>query len=57
MPDDVAPHPYEVAMESANLAPNSEVTLFPWKDTKEHLSEAVRHVRRFLMAHEPLAAE
>ncbi len=57
MPDDVPPHPYEVAMESANLAPNSEVTIFPWKDTQEHLAEAVGHVHRFLLAHEPVAAK
>jgi hypothetical protein len=57
MPDNVPAHPYAVAMESANLAQNSEVTIFPWKDTKEHLAEAVAHVRRFLMAHEPLAVK
>ena len=56
MPDDVPAHPYAVAMESASLAPNSEVTIYPWKDTPEHLSEAVAHVRRFLLAHEPVAA-
>jgi hypothetical protein len=57
MPDDVPPHPYEVAMESANLAPNSEVSIFPWKDTPEHLAEAVAHARRFLLAHEPVAVK
>jgi pimeloyl-ACP methyl ester carboxylesterase len=57
MPDNVPPHPYEVAMETAELAPNSEVTIFPWKDTPEHLAEAVAHVRRFLLAHEPVAAK
>ena len=56
MPDDVPAHPYAVAMESAKLAPNSEVSIYPWKDTKEHLAEAVAHVRRFLLAHEPVAA-
>jgi pimeloyl-ACP methyl ester carboxylesterase len=53
MPDDVPPHPYAVAMETANLAPNAEVSIFPWKDTPEHLAEAVEHVWRFLKAHEP----
>jgi len=55
MPDNVPPHPYEVAMETANLAPNSEVSIFPWKDTPEHINEAVEHVWRFLRAHEPAA--
>ncbi len=53
MPDDIPPHPYAVAMESAELAPNSEVTRFPWKDTPEHMAEALTHARRFLTSHEP----
>ena len=55
-PDDVPAHPYEVAMEVAGLAPNAETTIFPWKDTQEHISETVAHARRFLKAHEPVAA-
>ncbi len=56
MPDDIPPHPYDVAMESADLSPNSEVTIFPWKDTQAHVAEAVAHARRFLLAHEPIPA-
>jgi pimeloyl-ACP methyl ester carboxylesterase len=56
LPDDVPPHPYEVAMESARLAPNAEVSLYPWKENKEQVAEAVAHVRRFLHAHAPAAA-
>jgi pimeloyl-ACP methyl ester carboxylesterase len=56
LPDDVPAHPYAVAMESARLAPNSEVSLYPWKDSKEHIAEAVSHVRKFLRAHTPVAA-
>jgi pimeloyl-ACP methyl ester carboxylesterase len=56
LPDDVPAHPYAVAIESARLAPNSEVSLYPWKDTPEHLREAVAHVRRFLRAHQPVKA-
>ncbi len=55
-PDDVPAHPYAVAMEVANLAPNSEVTIYPWKDTQEHIEQAVAHARRFLKTHEPVAA-
>ena len=53
LPDDVPAHPYAVAMESAQLAPNAEVSIYPWKDTPEHMAEALAHVRRFLVAHEP----
>jgi hypothetical protein len=40
-------------MEVASLAPNAEVTIYPWKDTQEHIDETVEHARRFLKAHEP----
>ena len=53
-PDDVPAHPYKVAMEVANLAPNAEVTIYPWKDTQEHIDETVERARRFLKAHEPV---
>ena len=56
LPDDVPPHPYEVAMEVVNLAPNAEVSIYPWKDSPEHLAEALTHIRRFLRAHRPVPA-
>jgi pimeloyl-ACP methyl ester carboxylesterase len=55
-PEDVPAHPYAVAMEVASLAPNAEVTIYPWKDTPEHVDEVVEHARRFLKAHEPVAS-
>ena len=51
MPDDSPPHPYAAAMESAMLAPNAQVSLFPWKEPKERIPLAVRHARTFLRAH------
>jgi pimeloyl-ACP methyl ester carboxylesterase len=53
-PDDVPAHPYKVAMEVASLAPNAEVTIYPWKDSPEHIDEVVEHARRFLKAHQPV---
>lgn len=52
MPDDTPAHSYDVAIEVTKIAPNVEVTLYPWKDTPQHIVEAVAHVRRFLQAHE-----
>ena len=43
----------ERAMEVASLAPNSEVTIYPWKDSQDHINEAVEHARRFLKSHAP----
>ena len=52
-PDNVSAHPYAVAMEVAGLAPNSETTIYPWKDTQAHIDEVVEHARRFLNQHAP----
>ncbi|HEY6258028.1 MAG TPA: alpha/beta hydrolase [Xanthobacteraceae bacterium] len=56
LPDDIPPHPYAVAMESAMLAPKAEVSLFPWKEPKERVPLAVRQIRSFLRAHRPASA-
>jgi pimeloyl-ACP methyl ester carboxylesterase len=56
LPDEVPAHPYAVAMETVRLSPNSEVSLYPWKDTEDHLRQAVQHVRRFLRAHQSVKA-
>jgi pimeloyl-ACP methyl ester carboxylesterase len=53
LPDDVAAHPYAVAMESALLAPNAEVSIFPWKQPPERIPLAVRQIHSFLRAHRP----
>ena len=52
-PDDVPAHPYACAMEVASLAPHSDVTIYPWKDTQEHIDEVVEHARRFLKQNAP----
>jgi len=53
LPDDVPSHPFAVAMECAMLAPNAEVSMFPWKEPKERIPLAVRQIRSFLKAHRP----
>ena len=53
LPDDVPAHPYDVAMETVLLAPNSEVSLFPWKRPTNRIPLAVRQIRSFLRAHQP----
>jgi pimeloyl-ACP methyl ester carboxylesterase len=54
LPDDVPAHPYAVAMESVQLAPNAEASHYPWKDSPENIQKAIAHVRRFLAAHVPV---
>ncbi|HVH79126.1 MAG TPA: alpha/beta hydrolase [Stellaceae bacterium] len=56
LPDDVAAHPYAVALESVHLAPNAQVSMYPWKANPEQIELALRHVRTFLKANRPLKA-
>jgi pimeloyl-ACP methyl ester carboxylesterase len=56
LPDDIPAHPYKVAMEAAMLAPNAEVSIYPWKEPKERIPLAVRQIRSFLRAHRPASA-
>jgi hypothetical protein len=56
LPDDVPAHPYAVAMETVRLAPRAEVSHYPWKDTEDHIRQAVRRVRGFLAAHQLITA-
>ena len=55
LPDDNAAHSYAVAMEMAMLAPQSELSMYPWKEPAERIPLAVRHIRSFLRAHRPAA--
>ena len=51
LPDDVPAHPYAVAMEAAMLAPKAQVSIYPWKEPKERIPIAIRHIRSFLRSH------
>ena len=48
LPDDIPAHPYATAMETALLAPNAEVSLYPWKENSRKIELARRHIRSFL---------
>jgi hypothetical protein len=34
MPDDTPAHPYQTSVDIASLAPNAEVTVYPWRDPR-----------------------
>ena len=53
LPDDVPAHPYAVAMETAHLAPNAQVSIYPWKANPEQIQLALRHIGTFLRANQP----
>lgn len=50
LPDNVPSHPYAVAIEMTHLAQNAQMSFFPWKDNKDNVKLAVRHIRTFLKA-------
>lgn len=50
LPDNTDAHPYSTCMEMVHTAPNSQVSLFPWKDNKQNVALGVRHIRTFLKA-------
>ena len=53
LPDDIPAHPYATAMETALLAPNAQVSLYPWKENDRKIRLAVQHIKMFLQANTP----
>ena len=51
LPDDIPAHPYAVAMETVMLAPQSEVSIYPWKEPAERIAVAMRQIRSFMRGH------
>ncbi len=56
LPDDTPAHAYQTAVDIASLAPNAEVTVYPWKDPPELKVRTIKRVRAFLKAHLPMTA-
>ena len=56
LPDEVDAHPYQVAVEIASLAPNAEITVYPWKDPPELKARTINRALTFLKAHRPASA-
>jgi pimeloyl-ACP methyl ester carboxylesterase len=53
LPDDTAAHAYQTAIDVASLAPNADISVYPWKDPPELKARTINRVRRFLKAHLP----
>jgi len=56
LPDDTPAHAYQAAIDVASLAPNAEITVYPWKDPPELKARTIDRVRKFLKAHLPMTA-
>lgn len=52
LPDDVVAHPLQVSIDIASLAPNAEITVFPWKEVPELKARTINRARTFLKRHQ-----
>jgi pimeloyl-ACP methyl ester carboxylesterase len=50
LPDDVVAHPLQVSVDIASLAPNAEITVYPWKEPADLKARTINRVRTFLKA-------
>jgi hypothetical protein len=55
-PDDVPGHPLQTSIDVASMAPNAEITVYPWKEPEELRQSTIDRVRRLLKAHVPMRA-
>jgi len=56
LPDDTPAHAYQAGIDVASLAPNAEITVYPWKEPPELKARTINRVRNFLKAHQPATA-
>lgn len=53
LPDDTPSHPLQTSIDVASLAPNAEITVFPWRDPPQLKARTIDRVRKFLKSHLP----
>ena len=51
LPDDTPAHPHRTSVDVASLAPNAEITVFPWTSPPELKERTVERVRTFICKH------
>ena len=54
LPDDTPSHPLPTSIDVASLAPNAEITVFPWREPPELKARTINRVRTFLKSHVPM---
>src|SRR6202047_17172 len=52
LPEDIAAHPLQVSIDIASLAPNAEITVFPWKEPADLKGRTINRARTFLKRHQ-----
>ena len=46
LPDDIVAHPLQVSIDIASLAPNAEITVFPWKEPPDLKARTINRAPR-----------
>jgi hypothetical protein len=54
LPDDTPSHPLPTSIDVASLAPNAEITVFPWREPPELKAHTINRVRTFLKSRVPI---
>ena len=54
LPDDTPAHPLQTSIDVASLAPNAEITVFPWREPPELKARTINRVRTFLKSQVPM---
>jgi len=52
LPDDITAHPLQISIDIASLAPNAEITVFPWKEPPDLKARTINRARTFLKRHQ-----
>jgi pimeloyl-ACP methyl ester carboxylesterase len=52
LPDDIVAHPLQISIDIASLAPNAEITVFPWKEPPDLKARTINRARTFLKRHQ-----
>jgi pimeloyl-ACP methyl ester carboxylesterase len=51
LPDDTPAHPHQTSVDVASLAPNAEITVYPWREPAELKERTIDRVRKFIQTH------
>src|SRR4030081_929943 len=56
LPDDTDAHAYQTSVDVASLAPNADVSVYPWNKPPELKARTINRARTFLKAHQTATA-
>ena len=52
LPDDIDPHPLQVSIDIASMAPNADINVYPWVNPPDLKARTIDRARRFFKTHQ-----